>query len=637
MCGIAGIIHFNGDPVEHSPLEQACAALRHRGPDDAGLWIDSQGRGPVGLAATRLAVLDPSPAGHQPMQRHAGRFILVYNGEVYNYRSLRDELTAAGERFETQCDTEVVLAACTRWGINALSRFNGMWALAFFDSHTRSGFLARDRFGIKPLFYTVSSTGFTFASELQALTPLGRFDRAVNEQALVQHLQFGYIAGPDTIYRGARRLQPGHYLEFTSSSTCQPVTYYEPPIGRQAQGALNYSAACVQVRRAFAEAVGCRRVADVPIGVLLSGGLDSSIIAAHLSAALGRPVETFTVGYAGQQTYDETKYARIVSSRFGTQHHELILSQSDILAAIPPILDRLGEPVGDSSIIPTALLCRFARQFVTVALSGDGGDELFGGYWRYLGHSALRAYQRIPALMRRHLVEPALRAFGTGKSNRLTNRARQWRKLLRCQDADPLTRHIAWSRILAPDAAGIFNRDGHSAAADRRTLELARQLTQGMDEGDPLNRILLFDLRHQLPADMLQKVDLAGMMHSLEVRVPFLDPQVVALATALPSAFKIDGGQRKRILVDAYRGHLPDEILDRSKQGFEVPIGEFLRGPLRPMFQDTVTRQAVESFGLLSFPAVERVYREHLERRAEHADVLFALLTLCWWRRTKAH
>lgn len=635
MCGICGTIHFTDRLVDPHALEWACRSMRHRGPDHQAIWIDEAGGGQVGLGAVRLSVLDPTAAAHQPMHHGSGRFHLVYNGEIYNFREIRRELVGLGDRFVTDGDTEVVLAACARWGIEAFSRFNGMWALAFYDSQTRAGFLGRDRFGIKPLLYYLRDDAISFASEMGALTTLCHCDDTIDQAALMQHLRFGYIAQPATIYTAARRLPPGHYLGFDAKGAGEPVAYYTPPTETNQVTAGGYSVACGHVRRLLGDAVAARRVSDVPIGAFLSGGLDSSIIVAHLAAATGRPVKTFAVGYAGRRRDDETPFARSVARAFGTDHHDVMFTEGEVIAAIPGLLNHFAEPIGDSSILPTALLSGFARQFVTVALSGDGGDELFGGYWRYLGHAAMETYRRVPGMARRWLIEPALRVIGASKSSVLANRIRQFHKLLRSDAADALQRHIAWCRIASPEGEALFLDRTQAAAIDDRMIEIAREAKCALDPQDVINRILLYDLRYQLPADMLQKVDLASMMHSLEVRVPFLDPAVVEFAVPLPSSWKIDRGIRKRILADAYRGHLPDAVLDRAKQGFEVPFGEFLRGPLRELFHDTVTRTAVESFGTLSYDAVSKIYRDHVDRRQEHGDLLFALLTLCWWRKSR--
>jgi len=321
-----------------------------------------------------------------------------------------------------------------------------------------------------------------------------------------------------------------------------------------------------------------------------------------------------------------------VAERFGTNHHELKCRSSDVLAILPGVLDHLGEPFFDSSILPTAIVSAFARRHVTVCLSGDGGDELFGGYWRYLAHGMCEAYESLPNILRSWVIEPLMRKPAASKASALRNRVRQFRKMLRGRGWDAFDRHLAWSEILAPEARDVLRR-GDDGDAFRDRLE---RDTAGWPEDDALNRILAFDVQKSLPCDMLHKVDLASMYHSLEVRVPFLEFDVVAAAVTLPSAMKIERGRGKAILADAYRGVLPDEVLTRSKKGFEVPIGEFLRNELREMFLDTVTKRVVESFGLLNHAAIARVYEDHCAGCGEHADLLFALLSLCWWRQRGA-
>ncbi len=640
MCGICGSVAFDGQPVDRDAVGRGCAALEHRGPDHTGTWFDEGSGGSelsVGLGATRLAILDPLPSGHQPMHSTDGRYHLAFNGEIYNYQEVRGELSSLGRAFSTNSDTEVVLAACAEWREKAVEKFNGMWALAFYDSERKCGFLSRDRFGIKPLFYAQVGRRLFFSSELRSLKLLGEFDRGIDRDSLVEHLAFGYITHPRTIYSGAKRLPPGHLLAFDASGVNEPRAYYDLATVDTAGGGNEYGQVCGEVRSRLRNAVVGRRISDVPIGAFLSGGLDSSIIVSHLAEATGKRVQTFAVGYEGHASYDERSFARSVAMRFGTEHRELVITERDAVSMIPRVLDHLGEPVGDSSIIPTALLSEFVSQHVTVALSGDGGDELFGGYWRYLGHEALATYRKIPSLMRRFFIEPVISSLGASQTSTLGNRARQFQKLLRAGgdiSQDEISNHVAWSRILSPASAGIFADPGIVEAFDRVVAAKARAMTKNLSSGDPLNRILSFDLQHQLPADMLQKVDLASMMFSLEVRVPFLDPGVVSYVRGLPSGQKIDRGRRKQVLVDAYRGRLPDGVLDRSKKGFEVPIGEFLRGgQVAEMFRETVTRDAVESLGGLDFEGVTRLYEAHLTGRTDHSDVLFALLSLCWWAK----
>lgn len=641
MCGIAGIIRFAGPPIDSDALQRANRVQQHRGPDQAGTWVDARNHGAVGLAAVRLAVLDPTADCSQPFSDPTGRFHLAYNGELYNYRALRVQLCAAGFSFRTNGDTEVLLTACIHWGIEALSHLQGMWAFAFYDAEHRTGFLARDRFGKKPLVYATNAQQLIFASEMAGLAALEPPSDAIDPESLVQLLRYGYVAAPRTLLAAVSQLEPGHCLPFNATTDAPPVRYYRPlpkyPAQPDHHHGESYGDACRRIRRSLEHAVIARRVSDVPIGSFLSGGLDSTIVTHHLRQAIGGPVDTFSLGYAEHTSYDESRFAQLAAQHIGTRHHPLLITSADILAAVPKILDHLSHPVGDSSIIPTALISQHARQLVTVALSGDGGDELFGGYWRYLGHRSWEIYHRVPALLRKGILEPLMARFSSARSSTLANRVRQFRKLMRANSDDALTRHLTWSRILSPDAESIFLSADLGLDLDRDMHAEADALTQPFAVLGPLARIMGFDVQYSLPADMLHKVDTASMMHSLEVRVPFLDPGVVESALGLPTAARIDRGIRKRILIDAYRGILPDEILDRPKQGFEVPVGELFRGPLLPLFRDTVSRPAIDSFGLLSYSAIADVVQQHLDRRADHADLLFSLLSLCWWRGTRDH
>ncbi|HRX84289.1 MAG TPA: asparagine synthase (glutamine-hydrolyzing) [Phycisphaerae bacterium] len=629
MCGIAGSLDFRGNPIDEDELRRACAVLGHRGPDDRGTLV-APGEGfSAGLAAVRLAVVDPTPAGHQPMCVGDGRYALAYNGEVYNFRELRAELLRAGWSFRTQTDTEVVAVACAHWGPDALDRFNGMFALAFLDTHTRRGFLARDRFGIKPLLVLRAGDRAHFASEMAAFEAFSGWDRAIDRDALLHYLHFGYFAAPRSIHAGVERVPPGAYIPFDATGLKSATSYAAPAAGE----APDYSHACADLRRALGASVARRRVADVPLGTFLSGGIDSAIIALHLAECTAGPIETFSIGFREHARYDETHYARLMAAELGSRHHELRLSFDDVIAELPSVLDHLGEPFFDSSIVPTAFVSRLARQHVTVCLSGDGGDELFGGYWRYLGHEAAAGYARLPRWLRAGVIDPLLQHSRSSKSTRWSNRVRQVRKLLRGADEAPIRRHLLWSTLIDRGSARILRDPTASAAVFAEAETVFERVTAHLPAGDPLNRILAYDVRAGLPGDMLHKVDLASMRAALEVRVPFLDPEVVALAERCPSTYKLDRGLRKRMLVDAYRGRIPDAILDREKAGFELPIGEFLRDRLRGLFLDTVTRDCVERFDMLDYAGVMAVYDDHCARRGEHADLLFALLSLCWWRR----
>ncbi|GJM25291.1 MAG: asparagine synthetase B [Phycisphaerae bacterium] len=630
MCGISGIIDYSGAAIDGAVLERACATMRHRGPDDSGTWLSHDNSASVGLAAVRLAVVDPTPQGHQPFI-YQDRWVLVFNGEVYNHRELRAELALEGCAFRTDTDTEVVVAACATWGTAALRRFNGMWGLCFYDRETGTGFLARDRFGIKPIVYAVDGSRTYFASESQTLRMLGDWDRSVDSQALLHYVRFGFTAPDASIYRNGRRLAPGTFIEFDRQGIRAPQRYYAPVAEARGNGSMDYGEACEGVRRRIFKSVARRRHADVPLGAFLSGGVDSSIIATHLAECTPGKVSTFSVGYEGQRAYDETKFARQMANHIGSDHHELSVTANDVVELISEMLDHLGEPFFDSSLIPTAMVSRLARKHVTVCLSGDGADELFGGYWRYLGHDSLHLYDRIPAAIRRRVIEPLLGLGPKSKRSVIGRRLGQMRKLLWASTASMQARHLAWSQILSRDAMSILNPTGVDDLTLKHSYQAIQELAGDIPDGD-LNQILAFDLQYSLPADMLHKVDLASMRHSLEVRTPFLDHELVEYALGLPARFKMSRGVRKRVLVDAYRGIIPDAILDRGKMGFEVPVGEFFRRELRETFLDTVTRERLDEFGIFDSAAVLKLYEDHCAFRGEHTNVLFAILSLCWWQ-----
>jgi len=637
VCGIAGIVDFRGRPVDEAVLWRFCDRLKHRGPDDSGIWRSGQEGIAVGLAHTRLAVIDPSPRGHQPMCAPGGTLHVVFNGEIYNYRELRRELAGGGWEFHTDCDTEVVLAAYTRWGESALRRFNGMWGLALFDEASGEGLLARDRFGIKPLVYLEHDQKLLFASELRALTVVDDWPRQFHAAALTHYLRLGYVPHPMTIYEGVRKLPPGHLLRFSPRGLMDVRRWYHLPVPDPAARAPTYREACEEVRVRVEAGVAARTVADVPLGAFLSGGVDSAIVVAHLAGSGAGPVKTFSIGFTDQPQYDELRFAQRVAEHFATEHHAFRLGFADILEALPSMLDHLGEPFADSSLLPTSLVSRYTREHVTVALAGDGGDELFAGYWRYLGHHYLKRFRRLPAWVRRNVLVPMIHAARSSKSSPWSNRVRQARKLLRADSADPLLRHIQWSTILSREAEAIF-RPGGGHDVDYTPLwesyeAAVEPALAAVWTREPINRILLTDLALSLPGDMLHKVDTASMAHSLEVREPFLDPTLVEYVTRLPTQYKLKGRHRKRVLVDAHRDLLPPGIADRSKMGFEVPMGEFLRNELRDMFFDMVDRGTVDSFGWLDYDAIVGLYDAHCRRRDDYADLLYALLVLCWWRR----
>lgn len=633
MCGIAGIVDFSGAPPSPQRLQRALHCLAPRGPDDRGTWIAPAGRPAVGLAHTRLAVIGPGGAGRQPLSDPEGRYRIVFNGTIYNYPQLKTELQHRGHCFVTRTDTEVLLHGYMHWGEEVFQRLSGMWACAIYDAQDRRGVLCRDRFGIKPLVYGLQGSELVFASDLKTLESIAAAQLTIDPAGLAEFVRCGWILHPRTIYEQCRRLPPGHVLGFGESGADQPRRYYRVQPAEPAPA--DEAEAVVRLRTAISSSVRSRCIADVPLGAFLSGGLDSSIVVRELAQVGAGRLQTFSIGYPDQPRYDESRRAQEVASAFGTRHHAIMLGFGEVLQALPRLLDDLGEPFADASYVPSALLAEHTRRHVTVALSGDGGDELFGGYRRYLAHHAWARYMRQPAGVRA-AVRAAVGLAPASKSSFLGERLRRVKKLLRASSDQPLQRHWMWSRILTPEGERLLDPGGRlEAPGDPQALcgaALGPELLQ-RTAGDWMNQVLLLDLHGQLPADMLHKVDLAGMRSALEVRVPLLDPAVVELATAMPSSWKIRGARGKHILKKAYAADLPPAVLRGPKMGFELPIGEFLRGPLRAMFMDVVTRDVVDTLPPLSHDGIQELYRQHCARRDDHADVLYAMLVLCWWRR----
>jgi asparagine synthase (glutamine-hydrolysing) len=632
MCGIAGIIDFDGRPIDQTVLHRLCDQLGHRGPDDRDTFHTHRGGLSVGLAHTRLAVIDPNPRARQPMLDDGQRWAIVYNGEIYNYREINRELDAG---LRTDCDTETALLACRRWQVEALDRLDGMWAMAVLDLERGRGFLARDPFGIKPLYYTVQGSRLVFASEMRALRCVPDLCWELDREAMAIYLNLGWIPHPQTIYRRIHKLAPGHFLSFDSGGIQPPHRFYRMPEPDFAP--VSYEEARSQVRQRVEQAVDRQRIADVPLGTFLSGGLDSSIVTACLARSDPRgAIKSFSIGYPEHARYDESSFAREAASYLGTEHHAFSIGFDDVLAAVGPILDHLGEPFADSSLLPTSIVSRMTRGEVTVALSGDGGDELFGGYWRYMGHHYLGHYRLLPKWVRRRLIAPLLERCPEGRSYRWMDRVRQLKKLARGDVGDALDTHLAWARMLddrgttrlmsdhptGPISDPLRARYGAGAADWFKAYKPAR----GLEE------ILLADLAIGLPCDMLHKVDLAAMACGLEVRVPLLDRQLVEYVSGLPIEYRISGASGKHILRDAFSDLLPRSVIHRPKMGFEVPIGEFLRNELQPVFRDTVNRSSMSDLGL-DHSVVERLYDEHFARRRDHADLLWSLFVLGWWHR----
>lgn len=602
MCGIAGLFGQDGEP--RPALARMRDALRHRGPDAEGLVTFPGG----GLAHTRLSVIDCSEAANQPFAWGGGRYQLVYNGELYNYLDLRRELEGAGVSFHTQSDTEVLAAALGTWGVDALPRLNGMFAFGWHDAERDSLLLARDHLGIKPLFHAETGRGFVFASELGALMQSGMVNAGFDRDALDAFLMLQYVPAPRTIYAAVRKLRPGHWMRVTRDQV-EEGDYWKLRFAPDASWTLDTAAE--RYRELLEDSVRRQRVSDVPLGAFLSGGLDSSSVTAVMARQSDAPVATFSIGFE-EASANELPYARLVAERYRTRHHERVAS-TDLAGLLPEIVARFGEPFADSSALPTWLVSKLAREQVTVALSGDGGDELFAGYtWLHRTLLTHRA-AALPAPLRAGM-DLLLRLSPTSP------RAAQARRFL--QDAGlPMEGAFRRRLTMFSDAQ---RRQLLGGASNWNPFHDAWSSFEGADTG----RMLGVDTVLYLPDDILTKVDRMSMAHALEVRVPLLDHRIVEFAATLPFELKYARGESKRVAKRAFRDLLPPEILRQRKRGFALPIDAWFRGPLAATFREKALAPDACLRGVLDVALADRLMTEHARGAENHGHRLWSLLVL---------
>lgn len=622
MCGIAGKrFHDPRRAVEPGVLERMSAILAHRGPDDAGVHRD----GAVGLVARRLAIQDLSAAGHQPMGSPDGRFWITFNGEIYNFLLLREGLERHGVRFRSRSDTEVILALYARHGPACLEQLRGMFAFAIWDRETGTLFAARDRLGKKPLFYHHGPEAFVFASEPKALLQDPDVPAVPDPVALHHYLTYGYVPAPWSAFRGVRKLPAAHYLVLRDGQLTlgRYWTLRYTPKRREAEGPLTE-----ELLDRLTEAVRLRLISDVPVGAFLSGGLDSSAVVALIRRVTGAPVRTFSIGF-DRPDYDETRYARLVARHLGTEHHEAVV-KPDAVSGLQQLVWHYSEPFADASALPSLALCEMARGFVTVALNGDGGDEGFLGYDRYLGTALLGRLDRLPAAVRRL----GGRAAGWLPRGTAKSLAYRLRRLAEAWPLEPSRRYAAWMTCFGNDDKAALYAPGLAAelgAAD--SLALLEAAVAASDAPGVLERLVHADVQLYLPDDLLVKMDIASMAHSLEVRSPFLDHEVVEFAATLPVRMKLRGWTQKYLLRRAMRGLLPEPVLRRPKMGFGVPIDHWLRHELREMAYDLLLDGRARQRGYFRPEVVRRYLDEHVAGRAHHHARLWALLVLEQWHR----
>lgn len=647
MCGIAGILRRGGGQTSiRDNVARMTTALAHRGPDDSAIWTDADAR--ISLGQRRLAIQDLSAAGAQPMHSDCGRFSVTYNGEFYNHFEIRAELEAAGAapNWRGHSDTETMLYAIRHWGIEeALQRLNGMFAFALWDARDRVLTLCRDRFGEKPLFYAWIGGEFVFASELKAFAALPNWNASIDRRALTAFMRYSYVPAPWTIWQGVRKLVAGSMLSIPESvvpgELPQPQAYWsmrEQVAAGQHRRLTDPAVAVNELERLLSQAVVRQSISDVPLGAFLSGGIDSSTIVALMQKHSSRPVKTFSIGFA-EADFNEAAHARGVALHLGTDHTELIVSSSDARDVIPKLARIYDEPFGDSSQIPTRLVAALARRSVTVALSGDAGDELFGGYNRHVWGARLQArFGRLPAPARSGLAA-AIRLMAPEPTNtigRLAGRVLPQRyRLLRAGDQMAKIGRIVGSSSFDDMYRRLSSIDDEPSRAIIGGSEPGSWFTEQIADIDPsldsLDRMTLSDALSYLTDDILQKVDRAAMSVSLETRVPFLDRDVVEFSCRVPPHLKVRNGEGKWLVRQVLGRHVPGQLVDRPKTGFGIPLDDWLRGPLRSWASDLLASDRLDRQGWFDTQRVGHVWAEHLAGGRNHGSWLWNVLTVQAW------
>ena len=621
MCGICGTVGF--DAVDPKILGRMAEAIRHRGPDDDGFFVESYGDGlSVGLGFRRLSIIDLA-TGNQPISNETGSIQLVFNGEIYNFRELRRDLEGRGHTFRTDSDTEVIVHLYEDLGDRCIEQLNGMFAFALWDRDRRELVLARDRFGKKPLYYAPSGDSMIFGSELKALLQHPRCPRELDLDSLCRYLAFEYVPSPHSIFAGVRKLPAGHVLKWRDG-TLSIDAYWDLTFGSRHD--LSDDDYVDGLREHLRAAVRRRLVSDVPLGAFLSGGIDSSTVVALMTEALpASKVQTFTVGF-GEQSFDESDHARRVANHFGTDHHEEIFTPEVMLDLLPEVFAHVDEPFADASILPTYLLSRFTREHVTVALGGDGSDELLAGYPTFKADRLARLYPIPPRMNERTAIRVADRLPVSTANFSFDFKLKRF---LRGAALPPATRHAAWLGAFMPEEQAAL-----LVTPPPAVLAESQHIFDAAPTSDPVERLIYLYAKTYLPDDILVKVDRASMANSLEVRAPFLDVELASFLARVPPRLKLKRLDTKHILNRAMSDLLPEGIADRPKKGFGIPVARWFKGELRESLQEELAVSRLRSQGIFEPREVQRLLSEHLSDRRDHRKALWTLFVFQLWHRS---
>lgn len=616
MCGIVG---YFGQGDEKT-LAEMIKSIKYRGPDDSGIFCLEN----LGLAHARLSIIDLSPEGHQPMSDSENIIHLVFNGEIYNFQDLRNELINDGIKFRGHSDTEVIIYLYKKYGIDFLKKINGMFAIALFDQANKKLFLARDRFGKKPLYWTLINDTLIFASELKALTKHPLYKKEIDLESLNQYLQFEYIPTPRTMFQDTYKLEPGTYLSFDGKD-----------FEKKEFWSLDFSKEKISGKdtlKAFSEkleeSVKKRMISDVPLGIFLSGGLDSSAIAYFAQKNSREKILTFSIGFE-EKSFDESSYARLVANHLGTDHHEKIITGADCLAAIPEIFAKLDEPLADASIIPSYLLCKYAREKITVALGGDGGDELLCGYDTFLAEYFSPLYDRSPKFLKSFLKNLAPKLPTSFKN---ISHDFKIKKFLSGYDGPVAYRHFRWlGSFDTTERQKLFRAEVWGKLRDKNEFAQIDKYLENIKNGNKWDKLIYLYLRTYLLDDILVKMDRASMYNSLEVRSPFLDYELAGFVNSLHSNLKIHFANTKYLLRKCLKGKVPDQILQRRKKGFGIPLAAWLKNDLKPLLLEKLNREKIISEGFFNPDYIEKLLNDHFTQKADNRKLLWTLLVFEIW------
>lgn len=618
MCGIAGIYNLNGEGVDSNLLRKMTQKLAHRGPDDEGVFAD----GPVGLGHRRLSIIDVSKLGHQPMSNEDDTIWIAYNGEIYNFLEIRESLVKLGHKFRSKTDTEVVLHSYEQWGADCLEKFNGMFAFAIFDKKSGQFFLARDRFGKKPLYYYLDSEKFVFASEIKAILEDNNILRQINPQGIANFFTFGHGIGPDTIFQKIKKLLPGRYL-IIKNKEIKIKEYWDLRIfeKKEDKGLKYYQE---KISEIFEDSVEKRLISDVPLGVFLSGGLDSSSVAAAMAKYCNYPVKTFSVGFdVPGKEFNELSDAKVISDYFKTQHHQIVLKENDLLDNLDKIVYHFDEPFGDAANFPIFCMSRLAKDYVKVVLTGEGADEIFGGYRRYMVENNLRKLSLLIYFLRNNSIK------------NFVNSTVKFRKIKQLLSTIPikenLLRQTNWlvcfsgemrEQLFLPQLAGGID-----------VLKFYKEKAEKCRNKNLLEDMMYLDQKVLLPDCYLEKIDKATMAFGLEARAPFLDYRLAELAQAMPSKYKINGLKTKYIFKQCMKNRLPDRILNKGKHGFAVPTGLWFKGKLKNYLGEIIFDSKTRSRGYFNFDYIEKIYKQYQEKKYAFNYQFWLLLNFELWHR----